>query len=369
MDQIITEILTSINQTINLVYNEPAPAVRVALAEALGHGFAAIANVAKPGRSEHSGSAVYHPPNQVGSAATCYENYSACANTNMWTEEPAMSANRNAHPTRQMPVCENYKHNNLTMPYHRKRHRESALSNNSASRTKKQHHSPKFRQHQSRKRQITKQALDQLNWTELGILEEHRLHNDGTIVSKSALCDQQNTNTERISTQQLEVCETDSTSHETVLHMDLNSELSTNDLTNGVDNETSSCTSELTTILPHDSASNVCNGGSPPKSSALGSLVSTVMTAWNKPKNSKPETCLEAYRNVYTEMRASNAAKTIKTNSFRIETDTFSDIMTAELVKVMNIPQKDVPCKYISYITEKWVVERNTWSTLQDPDQ
>jgi len=361
MNDITTSsIVQTIEQVINLLYNEPVPAVRVALAQALGHGFAAIVNAAKPGSNENGGYETLLTK-QPQSTATLAEHASAFSELNQALEHQPVSTNRNAPLPHNKGKCANDTTPFQTIPYRQRCRGKREHERRSVEPHRKPQHSPKIRQQQSKKRQITQQALDKLNWAELGILEEHRTCNDGTVVSKSLLCDQHGVCSEQQNSHTtLSTTFSDTASETTVVHQQ------------PLDSEQQS---ETGTIQPEDSASNVgghCETKTPtsntPQQSALGSLVSSVLTGWNKNKGSTSDVCLEGYRNVYQELRKSNFARTLKPTTFRVDTETFESHMEPELGRILNLPQDQIPSKYMKYVMEQWAVERNTWATLNDPD-
>jgi len=318
-------VCRSIEQIINLLYNEPFERVRAELATALGHGFAALSVSENPRRYLNKAETrdTQEGGHQYDTLQILQGSYCApVQNRNSELGQRDLQSHANLRLANIEHAVAHTKH--ATMRHQGKKR----VARSEPPRTKQ--YSPDFRKAQARRRQLTHQALDKLNWSELGILEERRTCSDGSVVCKS-MCDQEgvlclNENSNTI----LSTTFPDSTSEATVIHQTQSSE--------HCDSVSNSDTA--TTIKPEDSASNVgeqqihCQPTA--QQSTLGSLVNSVLTGWSTKHNMK-ELCLQGYRNVYHELRESTMARTMKPKSFRVDTETFCAHMDSELARLLGI--------------------------------
>jgi len=361
-------IVESANQIINLLYNEPVPAVRATLAVALQHAFAAISNAANPRISEHGSGA---PAPQINAPATGNDN----EHERTWDEhqfnvrQSSVTENGNASYPRQQRGHYHQRNTFQTIPYQYK----SEISRSQRKRAewdRKRLKSPKIRQETAHKKHLSSANQDVVTWAHLGILEERLTirKTNGTVVSETSTSAENLYKGKAMELEPPEVCETSSVEG-TVLHFDttpekskISAEMSVlGSLHQHTPNIENSSDCSESTILPEDSASNVQG------TSTLGSLMSTVTTLWNKPKATKEEVCLEAYQKVYNLMRNSEQAKGIKDNCFRTDTKAFEAALVPALKTILNT-MNEPSSKYLDYIRDNWVVERNAFATLYDPD-
>jgi len=373
-EQTATSIVHSIDQVINLIYNEPIPAVRAALAQALTHAFAAMCIAEKP-RIGADGSGA--PVQQHSNAPAEHNNELA----NSWdvgtgsVQHTPVTENRSA-PTTQYPRVRHRKYNGFHTAPNPASFDKSQTNSKRANVHRKRLKSSKFRQDTAHKQQLHNAQHDIITWAQLGILEEKLTNKNatGTVVSQTTMCAEHLDNTTAL--QLHEVCSThptmgnsptvsdsigpeDSASNcvrrdpEMFTHLSFEAPNSEGDTTSlGETGQDSDCE----TVVHNDSAST--------------SLFSSITGLFkNKHATHFDKATSEAiYRGTYLCLYHGTAVIQQSEHTCVVSQDVFERELTHRLCSSLHVKKHDIPTRYVQEVFDQYTTEVQEGLEIHHPD-
>jgi len=365
MDQHTTSsIVASINQLINLIYNEPVPAVRAALAQALTHAFAAISHAEKP-RISDDGSGAPVQQHNAPTAARYHEAANSWSGDIESVQTSPVTENSSA-PHTQYPRGRHYKHSafhNRPYPQNIGRH---PTNTKRADLHRKQLHSAKFRQQTSHKRQLHNAQHDIITWAQLGILQETLTtkNTTGKVVSQTSMC------AESLDTT------TDLQLHEVCRPADMGNSPTLSDTIEPEDSA-SNCVIRDPEIATHLSfeESPFSEGDSDCETvvhndSASTSIFSSITGLFkNKHATEFDKTTSEAvYRGTYLCLYHGTEAHQHLEHTCVVSQDVFERELTQKLCSCLRVKKQDIPPKYFEEVFDQYTNEVQGGLQIHHPD-